>query len=63
MKYNWVTFLDVLPMRGRRDPQVSLLAFIHLESRVPPDHPLRTIKTLADRALTALSPEFDRMYA
>ena len=55
--------MEVFPMRGLRDPQVSLLAFIDLEIRVPPDHPPRTIKTLADRALTALSPEFDRMYA
>ena len=50
-------------MRGRREPQVTMLAFIDLESRVPPDHPLRTIKVLADRALERLSPEFDRMYA
>lgn len=50
-------------MRGRRDPQVTMLAFIDLESRVPPGHPLRVIKTLADQALAALSPEFDRMYA
>ncbi len=35
-------------MRGRTDPQVTMLAFIDLESRVPPGHPLRTIKTLAD---------------
>ena len=47
--------MEVFPMRGLRDPQVNLLAFIDLESRVPPDHPLRTKKTLADRALTALS--------
>lgn len=50
-------------MRGRRDPQVTMLAFIDPETRVPPDHPLRTIKRLADQALAALSPEFDRMYA
>jgi len=50
-------------MRGRRDPQVTMLAFIDLESRVPPDHPLRTIKVLADGALEELSPELDRMYA
>ena len=50
-------------MRGRQDPQVTMLAFIHPETRVPPDHPLRTIKRLADDALAALSPEFDRMYA
>jgi len=40
-----------------------MLAFVDLEARVPPEHPLRTIKTLADRALVELSPEFDRMYA
>ena len=50
-------------MRGRRDPQVTMLAFVDLEARVPSDHPLRTIKTLADQALAALSPAFDRMYA
>ena len=50
-------------MRGRREPQVSMLAFIDLETRVPADHPLRTINMLADRALARLSPEFDRMYA
>ena len=50
-------------MCGRREPQVSMLAFIDLETRVPAGHPLRTIKGLADRALAQLSPEFDRMYA
>jgi transposase len=40
-----------------------MLAFVDLESRVPADHPLRTIKALADEALARLSPEFDRMYA
>ena len=50
-------------MRGRREPQVSMLAFVDVEARVAPDHPLRTIKALADDALAKLSPEFDRMYA
>ncbi len=50
-------------MRGRQDPQVTLLAFIDLETRVPSDHPLRVIKKLADQALKALSPDLDRMYA
>ena len=50
-------------MRGRQEPEITMLAFIDLESRVPADHPLRTIKRLADQALAALSPEFDRMYA
>ena len=50
-------------MRGRRDPQMTMLAFVDLEERVPRDHPLRTIKRLADRALAELSPVFDGMYA
>ena len=50
-------------VRGRHEPQVTMLAFIDLETRVPPDHPLRVIKKLADQALKALSPDLDRMYA
>ena len=50
-------------MRGRQDPQTSMLAFVDLETRVPLDHPLRTIKRLADEALARLSPVFDQMYA
>ena len=40
-----------------------MLAFVDLEERVPEDHPLRTIKAVADKATERLSPEFDRMYA
>ena len=50
-------------MRGQQEPQVTMLAYVDLEARVPADHPLRTIKAVADRALKQLSPEFDRMYA
>ena len=50
-------------MRGRRDLQTTMLAFVDLEERVPHDHPLRTIKAVADEALERLSPEFDRMYS
>lgn len=49
-------------MRGRRNPQASMLAFVDLEERVPPHHPLRAIKRFADRALVELSPTFDAMY-
>jgi transposase len=49
---------EVVPMRGQQNPQVSMLAFIDLESRIPPDHPLRTIKHIADAALAELSPEY-----
>src|SRR5919202_1968777 len=50
-------------MRGRRNPQITMLAFIDLEERVPSGHPLRTIKRLADEALADLSSTFDQMYA
>ena len=49
-------------MRGRRNPQASMLAFVDLEERVPPHHPLRAMKRFADRALAELSPTFDDMY-
>jgi transposase len=50
-------------MRGRRDPQTTMLAFVDLEERVPRTHPLRVVKQFADRALRELSPVFDAMYA
>ena len=50
-------------MRGRHEEQEVMLAYVNLEERVPKDHPLRTIKAVADEALNRLSPEFDRMYS
>jgi transposase len=40
-----------------------MLAFVDLETRIPTDHPLRTIKRFADEALARLSPVFDELYA
>jgi transposase len=50
-------------VRGRRNPQLTMLAFIDLEERIPVAHPLRAIMALADTALAELSPTFDSMYA
>src|SRR5215217_4046449 len=50
-------------MRGRRDPQLSMLAFVDLDARIPANHPLRCIKRFADQALAELSSVFDRIYA
>ena len=50
-------------MRGNRNDQPMMLAWIDIEARVPRDHPLRPIKQLADTALHALSDTFDQMYA
>ncbi len=54
---------EVVGVRGEQDPQVGMLAFIDVETRIPQDHPLRSIRRLADEALAALSPTFDVMYA
>ena len=40
-----------------------MLAFIDPESRMPANHPLRTIRQFADAALAELSPQFDALYA
>jgi transposase len=40
-----------------------MLALVSLESLIPPEHPLRRLKPLADGALRNLSAEFDAMYA
>jgi transposase len=50
-------------VRGRQDPHVSMLAFIDIETLIPADHPLRTVKSLVDLTLAELSPLFDTMYA
>ena len=39
-------------MRVRRAPQATILAFVDLEERVSKDHPICTIKTIADEALS-----------
>src|SRR3954468_10827763 len=54
---------EVVCMRGRREPQATMLAFVDLDERVPPNHPLRVIKHFADASLAELSPVFDAMYA
>jgi transposase len=50
-------------MRGENTKQASMVMLMSPESRVPNDHPIRTIKKLADEALTKLSRSFDRMYS
>lgn len=50
-------------MRGAQTKQSSMLCLMSPESRVAADHPLRSIKELADKALAGLSPVFDAMYS
>lgn len=50
-------------MRGTPDQQITMLSLVSPEQRVPPDHPIRKIKEMADHELARLSPVFDRMYS
>ena len=50
-------------MRGNDVVQESLFTTVHLESFVPADHPLRSIKLLVDEALKRLNWLFDSIYS
>lgn len=49
-------------MRGSDERSGSLFSYVDLESRVRADHPLRTIRRLANAALDDLSRDFDALY-
>ena len=50
-------------MRGQLDPQGQMFSYFSPESRVPAEHPLRSIKAHTDRILKDLTAEFDALYA
>jgi transposase len=49
-------------MRGADEQPGSMFSYVSLEERVPPDHPLRAIRRITDRALDRLSPQLGRLY-
>src|SRR6202789_2196570 len=49
-------------MRGSDERSGSLFSYVDLESRVRKDHPLRTIREIANAALSDLSKDFDKLY-
>src|SRR5260370_25202289 len=50
-------------MRGTDQQQGYVFSYISPEQRVRKDHPLRPIRTMVDKVLKQLSPEFDKMYS
>jgi transposase len=50
-------------MRGVDERTGELFSYVHLEARVRADHPLRTIRTIVNEALSALEHEFAALYA
>ena len=49
-------------MRGKKSKQQSMLIVMSPGSMVPPGHPLRGIKALADKALASMDETFARLY-
>jgi len=50
-------------MRGDDRQTAALFSYLSPEERIPPDHPLRSIRRLTDAIFDQLSPRFDRMYS
>jgi transposase len=50
-------------MRGPDDQTNHMFSYLSPEQRVRPDHPLRVIRALTDRAFAELSPRFTKMYS
>lgn len=50
-------------MRGNKSNQPSMLMLVSPGSLVPPNHPLRGIRTMADAALRSLNDTFAGMYS
>src|SRR5260370_34502123 len=50
-------------MRGSDQQQGHVVSYISPEQRVRKDHPLRPIRTMVDKVLKELSPEFNKMYS
>ena len=50
-------------MRGNDGKQGDLFSYVSLESRIPRNHPLRSMREMVDEALEAMGPDFDAMYS
>jgi len=50
-------------MRGEKQSQVSVTCLINVETMIPADHPIRTIKRLLNEVLGEMDAHFEEMYA
>ncbi len=49
-------------MRGADERSGSLFSYVDIETRVPENHPLRTIRVIVNAALSDLNDEFEAIY-
>jgi hypothetical protein len=50
-------------MRGQDEQQLGVFSYVSPEQRIPPEHPLRQLRVMADEALRELKPRFSKLYA
>jgi transposase len=50
-------------MRGKTDSQNTMFVMINIESSIPKNHPLRTIKQRCDKILKSMSKDFTNAYS
>ena len=50
-------------MRGEKQSQVSVTCLINVETMIPAEHPIRTIKRLLNEVLARMDRSFDEIYA
>ena len=50
-------------MRGDDPQQAAMFSYLSPEERVPPEHPLRSIRMMVDAVLKEVSPQFDLLYS
>lgn len=50
-------------MRGEKQSQVNVACLINVETMIPSDHPIRTIKRLLNEVLGQMDAHFDEIYA
>jgi threonine dehydrogenase-like Zn-dependent dehydrogenase len=50
-------------MRGDDKQQLHVFSYVSPEQGIPQDHPLRTLRVMADEALRDLHPRFCKLYA
>ena len=50
-------------MGRNKAPHVNLFSYVHLEDRLPCNHPLRPVRIMVDQALAGLDGVFGAMYA
>jgi transposase len=50
-------------MRGDDKQQAARFSYVRMEQRIPADHPMRRIRSMADRALEMMDAVFDELYS